>query len=93
MANHASAIKAHRQSLKRRVRNKSNATRLRTGLKKFIALVRAGKLDQASSALPSLYSLVDTAVGKKVLSKNAAARHKSRLTRQLTGALATANKG
>ncbi len=93
MANHASAIKAHRQSLQRRSRNKSNVKRLRTGLKKFIALVKAGKLDQASSALPSLYSLVDTAVGKKSLSKNAAARHKSRLTRHLAVALAATNKG
>ena len=89
MANHASAIKAHRQSLKRRARNKSNATKLRTGLKKFAVLVRAGKVEVAKSSVPALHSLVDKAVKKKVLSKNAAARYKSRLTRQLNAALAS----
>ena len=35
MANHPSALKAHRQSLTRRRRNKSNRSHLRTALKKF----------------------------------------------------------
>lgn len=81
MANHASALKAHRQSVRRRARNRSNSSALRTGLKKFQDLLAAGKKDDARAALPSLYALVDKAVQKKVLSRNAASRQKSRLTR------------
>lgn len=81
MANHASALKAHRQSVRRRARNRSNTSALRTGLKRFQDLVKAGKEDDARAQLPALYALVDKAVRHKVLSANAAARHKSRLTR------------
>ena len=84
MANHASAVKAHRQSLLRKARTRSQSSRLRTALKSFSSLLGEGKLEEAQTSLPALYSFVDRAVRKKVLSKNAADRHKSRLTRRLT---------
>ena len=93
MANHASALKAHRQSLRRRLRNRSYRSRLRTALNKFSELLNTGKVAEARQSLPSLYSLVDKSIQKKALSENAAARQKSRLTRRLSQAEAGANKG
>jgi small subunit ribosomal protein S20 len=83
MANHASALKAHRQSLRRRSRNRANRASLRTALKSFARLLDAGKPEEAGKELATLYARVDQAVRKGVLPKNAAARQKSRLTRRL----------
>ncbi len=92
MANHASALKAHRQSITRRERNRSGRSSLRTALKSFSSKLESGKLDDSGSALRQLYSDVDAAVRKGVLSKNAAARHKSRLSKHLNSALASPPK-
>jgi small subunit ribosomal protein S20 len=92
VANHPSALKAHRQSLARKRRNKSNRSQLRTALKKFSEQAKTGKTDQAAASIASLYSIVDKGVRKGVLSKNAAARQKSRLTRRLNRAATEAKK-
>ena len=93
MANHASALKAHRQSQNRKNRNKGSRSQLRTGLKHFSEMVETAKSENAQQSLSQLYSLVDKAVQKKALSKNAASRQKSRLTKRLNVATAGANKG
>ena len=90
MANHESALKAHRQSLKRRAINRSNRSALRTVLKRFNEKLDSKKpeaLEAAKSGLAGLYSSIDKASKKKALSRNAAARQKSRLTRRLNAAL------
>lgn len=92
MANHPSALKAHRQSLARRRRNKSNRSQLRTALKKFSEQIKTSKTDQPGPSIASLYSIVDKGVRKGVLSKNAAARQKSRLTRRLNQTATEAKK-
>jgi small subunit ribosomal protein S20 len=88
MANHASALKAHRQNLKHRTRNRSNRTGLRTSLKQFSDQLEAGKAQDAKGSLSALYAAIDKSQQKKALSKNAAARQKSRLTKRLNAALA-----
>jgi small subunit ribosomal protein S20 len=92
VANHPSALKAHRQSLARKRRNKSNRSQLRTALKKFSEQAKTGKTDHAAASIASLYSIVDKGVRKGVLSKNAAARQKSRLTRRLNRTATEAKK-
>ncbi len=92
MANHASAIKAHRQSLRRRLRNKSNRSSLKTALKRFSEELQAGNIEQAKNSVNQLYSLVDRGTQNKVITKNAAARQKSRLTKRLNAAMAGADK-
>jgi small subunit ribosomal protein S20 len=92
MANHASALKAHRQSLKRKENNKSNRSLLRTNLKSFSGKLSQGKEQEIKDSLPELYAAIDKAVQKKALSKNAAARQKSRLTKRLNQALANPTK-
>ena len=92
MANHPSALKAHRQSLTRRRRNKSNRSHLRTALKKFSEQIKTTKADDSRASVNDLYSTVDKGVRKGVLSKNAAARYKSRLTRRLNQTATEAKK-
>ncbi len=92
MAHHASALKAHRQSIKRRNRNRSNRSALRTYLKKFDALLAPGKTEEAKKSLPQLYAIIDKSKRKKVISKNAAARKKSRITKRLNAMLMTAHQ-
>ena len=87
MANHASALKAHRQNLKHRSRNRSNRSALRTTLKQFNDKLESGKIEEARNSVSELYSAIDKSQHKKSLSKNAAARQKSRLTRRLNAAL------
>ncbi len=92
MANHASALKADRQSVKRRTRNRSNRSALRTALKSFVEKTRTDKPADPKAELASLYSEIDKAAKKKALSKNAAARQKSRLTRRMNKAVAATPK-
>ena len=87
MANHASALKAHRQNLKHRSTNRSNRSSLRTFLKQFIDRLEAGKTEEAKNSLAELYAVIDKSQQKKAISKNAAARQKSRLTKRLNDAV------
>jgi small subunit ribosomal protein S20 len=86
MANHASALKAHRQSLRRRARNKSNRSFLRSTLKEFAGRINEDQAPDSKESLSQLYSAIDKAVQKKSLSRNAAARQKSRLTKRFSAA-------
>jgi small subunit ribosomal protein S20 len=79
MPNHKSAEKRVRQTERRRVINRSNRTRLRTAMKELRGAL--GKDNKAAAdLLPKTVSEIDKAVQKGVLHRNAAARHKSRLT-------------
>jgi small subunit ribosomal protein S20 len=80
MPNHKSAEKRVRQNEKRRDINRGNRGRLRTGIKKLRAALESGDAGAAQALLPATVSLIDKAVQKGVLHRNAAARYKSRLT-------------
>jgi small subunit ribosomal protein S20 len=88
MANHASALKADRQNQKRRNMNRSNRSSLRTFLRSFNETLKSGKTEEAQKTLSDLYSEIDCAKRKKVISENAASRQKSRLTKRLNKLLA-----
>ncbi len=79
MATHASAVKAYRQSLKRRDQNREMRATLRTAIKKIRALIDAKNAEAAKKELPSTVSLIDKMAAKGIIHDNAAARHKSRL--------------
>jgi small subunit ribosomal protein S20 len=83
VANHASALKAHRQNLVNRERNRQLRSRLRTALKTLRASLAAGNADEAKGSLNSTVSLIDRMVTKGVIHRNAAARYKSRLVLRL----------
>ena len=80
MPNHKSAEKRMRQNEKRRIVNRNNRGRLRTGVKKLRVALDGGEAEQLQTLLPQTVSLIDKAVQKGVLHRNAAARYKSRLT-------------
>jgi len=86
MPNHKSAEKRVRQSERRRVINRSNRARLRTAVKNLRATLSEGAGKEAAELLPKTVSEIDKAVQKGVLHRNAAARHKSRLTVRVTQA-------
>jgi len=83
MANHPSAEKRHRQSVKRAARNQAVRSHLRTEVKKLRTLVGGGDAEQAKAAMPRVASTLDKAASKGVLHKNAAARRISRLAKQV----------
>lgn len=86
MPNHKSADKRMRQSEVRRSINRSNRTRVRSQIRKLRAALTAGDANQLKELLPETVSIIDKAVQKGALHKNAAARHKSRLTVAVTQA-------
>jgi small subunit ribosomal protein S20 len=79
MPNHKSAEKRVRQNEKRREINRGHRSRLRTGIKKLRSAIE-GDAAGAQALLPETISLIDKAVQKGALHRNAAARYKSRLT-------------
>ena len=80
MPNHKSSEKRVRQSEKRRVINRSNRTKVRTYIKKLRAALESGNGADVQTVLLETISVIDKAVQKGVMHKNAAARYKSRLT-------------
>ena len=81
---HASAMKAHRQSLKRRAHNRHLRSQLRTALKEIRAAVGRHDGAKASVALRETVSLIDRMAGKGIIHRNAAARYKARLHSRLS---------
>lgn len=75
-----SAKKRLRQSEKRRERNKSVKSRIRTQTKKLLSTESP---DEAEELLQELYALLDKAAGKGVIHENKAAREKSKLARHV----------
>lgn len=80
MANHKSAAKKARRDAEARLRNRGNRSSMKTAVKKFLAAVAEGNKAEALTLLPGTLGVVDKACKKGVLHKNAADRHKSRLT-------------
>ena len=84
MASHASALKAHRQSLKNREHNRQFRSRLRTALKDVRAAIDGKDLAAAKGALQKTISLIDKMASKGIIHRNAAGRYKSRLQTRLS---------
>jgi len=79
MANTAQARKRARQNDKVRANNSSLRTMLRTALKKIVKAIQAGDKKIAKKQYDENISLIDRIADKKIIHKNKAARHKSRL--------------
>ena len=84
MASHASALKAHRQNVVRRDRNRQMRSRLRGALRSIRAAIDAGDPSQVKDALRDTISLVDKMAAKGLIHKNAAGRYKSRLSSRVS---------
>lgn len=80
MANIASARKRARQAAKRNLHNSSLRSRLRTAIKSVRKAILAGDKAAAAKTLQSAQSVIDSIADKKIVHKNAASRHKARLS-------------
>ena len=83
LASHASALKAHRQSLKNREHNRQFRSRLRGALKNIRTAIDGNDLGAAKTALKDTISLIDKMASKGIIHRNAAGRYKSRLTTRI----------
>ena len=81
MPNSISAKKSHRQSLKRRARNRGQRSALRTSVKRVREAVASGETEQAASLLTAATRKLDQAAAKNLIHANKAARTKSRLAK------------
>ncbi|MGH2662764.1 MAG: 30S ribosomal protein S20 [Actinomycetota bacterium] len=81
MANIKSQIKRNRQNERRRVRNKTVRTRLKTEARKVREAATAGDADTAAEGLRQTARLFDKAAGKGAIHPRTAARRKSKLAR------------
>jgi len=91
MPNNVNAEKALRQNIKRRLRNRSQMSTLRTTVKKVRVALEPATPDAAGleSALKEAVKKLDQAAAKGLIHKNAAARTKSRLVKQQKQKLGT----
>jgi small subunit ribosomal protein S20 len=83
LANIKSAIKRVKTNDARRVHNAQIKSAMRTAVKNFEALVTNQDADNAKAAYATASKKIDKAARKGIIHKNAAARQKSRLAKQL----------
>ena len=76
------ARKRHRQSLERRMRNRSVRSRVRRQMRLIRTAIADGDAEKVKELLPQTISVIDVGWRKGVLHRNTASRYKSRLTRQ-----------
>lgn len=86
MAHSPSAIKRHRQSLRRRERNQARISEARSAVRRAREAIAAGSTDDAQEAVRAAASVLDRAARKGALHPNNASRRKARLARQLSTA-------
>ncbi len=85
-----SAKKRMRQDEKRRLRNASFKSKLRTHRRKLLRAMSEEKKEELKSLLRTVVSLYDKGVKKGIYRAGTAARHKSRLTRKVNQLLGLA---
>ncbi len=83
MANIKSQIKRNKQYEKRRLRNNSVKSSLKTAIRKFREAAEAGDMETATVLMRDASRKLDKAASKGVIHKNQAANRKSSIARQL----------
>ncbi|ABS74745.1 30S ribosomal protein S20 [Bacillus sp. L381] len=85
MPNIKSAIKRTKTNNERRAHNATIKSAMRTAIKQVEASVANNEADKAKTALSEAAKRIDKAVKTGLVHKNAAARYKSRLAKQVNG--------
>jgi small subunit ribosomal protein S20 len=83
MANTKQAAKRAKKSVKQRASNMGLRTELRTSIKKVQKAIASADQTTAMGALKAEQATIDAMAGKRIIHKNKAARHKSRLAAQI----------
>ena len=86
MANIKSQIKRVKTNEKRRQRNKSVRSSVRTAVRRFREAVEAGDAEKATELQRAAAKALDKAAGKGVIHKNQAANRKSAMAKRVTTA-------
>ena len=83
MANQKSAEKRNRQSLARRLRNRTNRTQMKTVVRKVNEAVQSQTADEAKEALKIAIPVIARTASKGSLHKRTASRKISRLAKRV----------
>ena len=83
MANIKSQIKRNRQNEKRRLRNKSVKSSLKTAVRKFNEAAAGGDVEATTALLRDAARKLDQAASKGVIHPNQAANRKSAIAKRL----------
>lgn len=83
MANTIQARKRARQALAQRGHNMAQRSELRTAIKKVRTAIAAGDKAAAAGVFQASMSVIDSIADKKIIHKNKASRHKSRLAQAI----------
>jgi len=83
VANIKSALKRARQAEKIRKHNMGLRSRMRTRIKAVLKACEAGDKAAAQAAYLAAVPVIDTMVSKGIVTRNKAARHKSRLNKRV----------
>ncbi|VBB06107.1 ribosomal protein s20 [Lucifera butyrica] len=83
MPNIKSSVRSVKTDAERRARNFPVRSAIKTATRKVVESVETGNADEAKNLLTKTISVIDKAVAKGVIHKNAAARKKSRLARKI----------
>jgi small subunit ribosomal protein S20 len=78
-----SAVKKHRQSLKRRIRNVHVRSHLKTLIKEVNVAIEAKDLTKSREALRVVEAALHKAASKGIIHKRSAARYISRLSKKV----------
>jgi small subunit ribosomal protein S20 len=84
LANIASAKKRVRQERKRTLQNNRVKSQVRYSVKKFLEAINTADSDNIQASFKEAIKIIDKAVSKGVIHKNAAARKKSSLYKSLS---------
>lgn len=83
MANHFSALKRTRQTVKRTATNRASKSHLRSRLRSMREAMASGNLETAEQAYRQAVSALDKSVQKGIIHDNTASRYKSRLNARM----------
>ncbi|MCH8059529.1 MAG: 30S ribosomal protein S20 [Proteobacteria bacterium] len=83
MANTRSASKRARQAEKTRKHNMGMRSMMRTRIKNVVKACDAGDKEAAQAAYKAAVPVIDSMINKGIVTKNKAARHKSRLNKRV----------
>ena len=83
VANTKSAEKAAQQAEKHRARNVALRSRMRTAVRTVTTAIASGNKETAKTSYQNAVPVIDSLVGKQIIHRNKAARHKSRLAARI----------
>ncbi len=86
MPNIKSSIRSVKTDAERRAQNSALKTAVRSAARKVEKLAAEGAAEEAAASLKNASGLIDKAARNGVVSKNAAARKKSRLAKKVNNA-------